>query len=189
MDSTQEYGQIYSENIFLSLGISSLLDKISKTEPGLKSKDYHFLLLSNLSLLNIAQFCHDLDPKKSYVVIGNTAAGAMLSGTGLVIEKFINTSMPINDIEYELLMLLKGIRTHEFVPIPTKWAILTTRERIVLKYITLGMTPSLIARMVGLNIKTISSQKRSIMRKFRVSSNQQLLVKSTLYSAWHARQN
>ncbi|MFM1348935.1 LuxR C-terminal-related transcriptional regulator [Yersinia proxima] len=177
--------QIFSEDIFLSTGISLLLDKMFKTSPEFKRKKYHFILLSSVSLFNLAQLYHRLDPQKAYIVIGNTAACAMLNGTGLVIAKFINISMSVSDIEYELHMLLKSFITNEVSPTPTKLAILTLRERIVLKYITMGINPFVMARMLGMSIKAISTHKRSIMKKLGVSSNQQLLVKSHLYMTFY----
>lgn len=173
--------RIYSQDAFLSIGISSLLDSILSMNILFKEKKLNILLISNISLLNIAHFCHDLDPKKTYFVIGSATAWDMINGTGIMkLEGFIDISKSLNELKYELYFMLKGGREFNPYHIQTEKIILSPSERFVLRYIASGMPAASIAKRLGLSVKTISSQKRSMMKKLNVSSNQQLLIKSRM---------
>lgn len=173
--------RIYSQDAFLTVGISSLLDSILSMNISFKDKKLNILLISNISLLNIAHFCHGLDLKKTYFVIGSATAWDMINGTGIMkLEGFIDISKSLNELEHELYFMLKGGRAINVHPIQTEKIILSPREHFVLRYISSGMSASLIAKRLGLSVKTISSQKRSMMKKLNVSSNQQLLIKARM---------
>jgi len=173
--------RIYSQDVFLTVGISSLLDSILSMNTLFESKKFHILLISNLSLLSLAQFCQNLDPEKTYFVIGSAAAWSLLNGTGaLKLKGFIDISKSVSEIKYELYFMLKGIKVPNSTPINTEKTVLSPCECLVLKYISSGMTAASIARRLGLSVKTISSQKRSVMKKLCVSSNQQLLIKARI---------
>ncbi|WNN54798.1 helix-turn-helix transcriptional regulator (plasmid) [Hafnia alvei] len=173
--------RIYSQDAFLTVGISSLLDSILSMNISFKDKKLNILLISNISLLNIAQFCHSLDHKKTYFVIGSAAAWDMINGTGIMkLEGFIDISKSLNELKHELYFMLKGGREFNTYPIQTEKIILSPCERFVLRYISSGMPAASIAKRLGLSVKTISSQKRSMMKKLNVSSNQQLLIKARM---------
>lgn len=173
--------RIYSQDVFLTVGISSLLDSILSMNISFKDKKLNILLISNISLLNIAHFCHSLDPKKTYFVIGSAAAWDMINGTGIMkLEGFIDISKPLNELEHELYFMLSRDQRINTYPMQTEKIILSPCERFVLRYISSGMPAASIAKRLGLSVKTISSQKRSMMKKLNVSSNQQLLIKSRM---------
>ena len=173
--------RIYSQDAFLTVGISSLLDSILSMNISFKDKKLNILLISNISLLNIAHFCHGLDPKKTYFVIGSAAAWDMINGTGIMkLEGFIDISKSLNELKYELYFMLKGGREFNTYPIQAEKVTLSPCERFVLRYISSGMPAASIAKRLGLSVKTISSQKRSMMKKLNVSSNQQLLIKARM---------
>lgn len=173
--------QIYSQDAFLTIGISSLLNSILSMDISFKDKKLNILLISNTSLLNMAHFCHGLDPEKPYFFIGSVAAWRMLNGTGILkLEGFIDISKSLNELKYELYFMLQGGRVFNAYPIQKEKIILSPCERFVLRYIASGMPAALIAKRLGLSVKTISSQKRSMMKKLCVSSNQQLVIKAQM---------
>ncbi|WP_282808341.1 helix-turn-helix transcriptional regulator [Hafnia alvei] len=176
--------QFYSHDAFLTIGVSSLLDYILSMDISLEPRKLDILLVSNISLLNIDAFCRGLDTKKSYFVIGSSDAWHMLNGLkGLRLEGFIDISKPLNEIKIDLFFMLKGSKSTNatnICPVQTDETILSYREKFVLNCIASGISTSSIAKRLGLSVKTVSSQKRSMMKKLHVYSNQQLIVKARM---------
>ncbi|KAF1366718.1 helix-turn-helix transcriptional regulator [Yokenella regensburgei] len=173
--------QIYSQDAFLTVGISSLLDSILSMNILFESKKFHILLVSNIFLLNLTQLCKKLDANERYFIIGCMAAWRLLNGSGaLILKGFIDISKSVIEIKHDLHFMLKGIKTPNSTSIKAEKTALSPCERLVLKYISSGMTAASIARRLGLSVKTISSQKRNVMKKLCVSNNQQLLIKAQI---------
>jgi len=177
----RENCQVYSDDIFLSTAASSLLNEIYTKNSELISKQCNILIINNSSLLNLPNIFEKLNKRKRYVVISSLFINSLLRGVEqLKLEKFIDIDISVDSIKYQLLMYLKGITVDTSVLTSTDKVILSHREIFVLKYLSMGMTPSFIARLSGVSVKTISSQKRSIMKKLCISNNQQLFIKSKL---------
>ena len=153
--------RIYSQDAFLTVGVSSLLNAILSMNVAFEDNQLNILLISNISLLNIAHFCHNLDSEKTYFVIGSAAAWGMLNGTGILkLAGFIDFSKSFNELKHELFLMLKGGRAVNAYSIKTERIFLSPCEHFVLRYISSGIPTASIAKRLGLSIKTVSSHKK-----------------------------
>lgn len=176
----QQKFNIYSPDAYLSLGVNALLQMAFSTAPHINTEKLHFILISGMTLINASKFCYSLNRGNKYVVISDPKIIPLLEiPNGIEVERFIDIRLPIMKMLDEIGSVIRREKKKEYV---TRCFIfpLSKRERVVIDYIHRGMSPTLIAKLTKLSIKTVSSQKRSIMKKLQVSSNQQLYIKVAL---------
>lgn len=173
--------QIYSNDIFLFSSISTLLEEIFTTYAERREQHCHILIINKSSLLDLPKIYRLLDKMKSYIVISSPIILNILCvGDLLKLNKFINIAAPVINIKQALIQSLQDShQRHSFLK-QAEEICLSRRERVVFTYLSKGRSPTLIARMTGLSVKTISAQKRSIMKKMSVTTDQQFLIKSQL---------
>lgn len=173
--------QIYSNDIFLFSSISVLLEEIFTIHAELREQRCHILIINKSSLLDLPKIYGLLDKSKSYIVISSPIILNILCvGELLKLNKFINITAPLLNIKQTLIQSLQeNHQRHSFLE-QTKEICLSRRERVVFAYLSKGKSPTLIAKITGLSVKTISAQKRSIMKKLSVTTDQQFLIKSQM---------
>lgn len=177
-----ENNEIFSDDVFISIAISSLLNEICLKNNELNNKKINVLVISKASLLSLPNIYRNLSKRKRYAIISSQFIFTILNETSnqLKVDCFIDIDDTVENIKHQLLMYSKGISSNKLLTNTTEQRLLSYREMFVLRYISIGMTPSFIARLSGVSVKTISSQKRNIMKKLCVSNNQQLFIKSQL---------
>jgi len=173
--------QIYSNDIFLFSSISVLLEEIFTIHAELREQRCHILIINKSSLLDLPKIYGLLDKRKSYIVISSPIILNILCVGGLLkLNKFINIAAPLLNIKQALIQSLQeNYQRHSFLE-QAEEICLSRRERIIFAYLSKGKSPTLIARITGLSVKTISAQKRSIMKKLSVTTDQQFLIKSQM---------
>lgn len=176
--------KIYGDDYFLKLGFKTLLKKansttINKFESHSHHRILNFYLVPNASSLTNVRWNYDIDLKALNIVICPMYVWEILKGTNVNnIEMFIDISMIPTQIEHAISQILSMQKENKNTLTPSGRIMLTSREKLVLKYLSKGMRGSEIASMFNLSSKTISSQKRSLMKKLYISNNFQLFMKS-----------
>lgn len=167
--------KIYSQDVFLNAGISALLNSLSAAGHDITS--FRVLLISDAPLLSIPGFCQQIDSSKICIVIGSRGTWNMLSGlTPFRGSHFIDMAGSVSGIKHQLELILSNAQCS----IRSGDTRFSTCEKIVLKYLIMGMSVSAISRVLGMSLKKISYHKRNVMRKMKVSSFQKLFIKSRI---------
>lgn len=171
------------EDLFLDTGVSSILDKIdSLTDDNIFNKGiYSFLLFSDQHLFGLVEFFKKINPERTYIVIAPHTIWPLLKSIEILrFVKFIDISLSVSSIEYELQIFLKESKNQVTELTHPKLPRLTVKERIILERILTGFNLTIISKENGVSVKTISTQKRNIMKKLHVRSNQQLYIKEKI---------
>ena len=161
--------RLHGLNSFACLGMANLLNEMAGALPNYFSPSLSIVVLSRMALLDVMQYCQRLDPAYNYIVVGDEQSHMLLAGnTVLKVMAFIDIGLPLARLRYALYKAL----TSEQVEVDVKIVpVFTLREYAVLNYIKRGMNTVQIAFLMGLNAKTISTHKRSAMKKMRVPNN------------------
>ncbi|MFS2224216.1 helix-turn-helix transcriptional regulator [Pantoea sp. B65] len=105
----------------------------------------------------------------------------------LIINGFLSRREPLLPLAESLQLLLFGnksqlsasfIRQAEQLAPTACAAALTPAESRILRFLLEGKTPAQIGRLTQRSVKTISSQKRSVMRKLGITRTSQLIMMS-----------
>ncbi|MEG2734338.1 MAG: LuxR C-terminal-related transcriptional regulator [Hafnia sp.] len=159
-------------NGFACLGVATLLNEMAGALPPDCPPSLSIVVLSRTALSEVMQYCQRLDPEYDYIVVGDEQSRTLLAGnTTLKVMAVIDIGLPVPHLRYALYQALTSARAEVEVKIAP---VFTLRERAVLNYLKRGMNTVQIAFLMGLNAKTISTYKRSAMKKLRVPNNQAL---------------
>ena len=153
------------------LGVATLLNEMGGALPTYFPPSLSIVVLSRTALSEVMQYCQRLDPAYDYIVVGDEQSRTLLAGnTALKVMAFIDIGLSLPCLRYALHQALTVAHAVDVKIAP----VFTSRELAVLNYLKRGMNNAQIACLMGLNAKTITTHKRSAMKKLRVPSNQAL---------------
>ncbi|MFV8761820.1 helix-turn-helix domain-containing protein [Yersinia enterocolitica] len=174
---------IISNDSYTSIAISSILDEILSNRVGNRFNYVNILIISDCSLWDVYQIYCRLDKGNHYILISSPHIFGVLSKTGMY--NFIDISMPVDNIINKLYALTKHLEIYPTLSVISVQEVLSSKEKLVLKYLLRGVGANAIAGITGLHVKMVSAKKMRIMNKLKVSSVQQLYIKLKCIELFH----
>jgi RNA polymerase sigma factor (sigma-70 family) len=105
---------------------------------------------------------------------------AMRSGAVTVLEKPFNNRQLLDSLEEALANIKKNSVAHQRqADIRSRFAILTTREQEVMKYVVQGMTNRSIGQIMGLSNRTVEVHRSKVMKKMQAGTLPELVLMAT----------
>lgn len=161
---------------YLCRGLATLLNDMASVLP--PPSPLTVVVLPRMGLLDMVNYCAQLRTEKDYIVIGPSQAQALLSCSSMLkIHAFIDITLPLPQLFHSLHQALTTPCTRTDANAAVR---ITRREHIVMNFLIKGKGVVKIASLTGHSFKTISAQKRSLMRKLHVTREQELLCKLKL---------
>lgn len=168
---------IISDDNFAIAGLAGCLDNNTALDLNLHAC---ILVITQCSLIGAFNFlrlkARLLALHELVIIIAQPSVRRITEGVGDFVRVFINVNEHPDIIAEDICQALcMNWRFDEGTPEK-----LTQCENRVLYLLVEGFTPSAIARMLKLNEKTISAQKRGVMRKYGVNSTVEMAMKYLL---------
>jgi DNA-binding CsgD family transcriptional regulator len=140
---------------------------------------HHTLVETSHFLLKYLKYLTIYD---SVILIAPFSFKSILENLGEIPISFIDVKSPVEQISKEVSVYstLKIRKYYKWQPL-----ILTPCEERTMTLLLNGFTPARIAKVLNLNEKTVSLQKRKVMKKYNVKSLAELLVKHRLMMEMH----
>lgn len=170
--------KIHSANIFAKIALQQLIDEIDFTLDVDSPIDIYYFGHKNIIDRDITNI--NVTPTSRYIIIGHRhVLNCFSSNNGDINHLLVDILMSAEEIKIELTKCLRTLSRSSFYFRPAFE--LTAKELSIVKHIAKGLPISLIARMKNISIKTISTHKRSAMRKMDARTTQMMLVKYKIY--------
>ena len=170
--------KIHSDNEFAKKALQNIIDEMDLTPRHDSTIDIY--CFSQRNIINSDIININITPASRYIIIGHENVLNYFSSNDeennhLLIDIF----MKVDEIKIELMQFLRRISrsSYHFRPAFT----LTEKELSIIKHIAKGLPIPEIAKMKKISVKTISTHKRSAMRKMDARTTQIMLVKYNIY--------
>lgn len=168
--------EIISDNYYALYGMASCLGEGILTSLYLRPC---ILMITNPSLIEAASFIRSKTEIFTLydliIVITYQSIKRTIEGVSDAMIFFIN----VNETPDEFSKIVKHALNYRKSSFEVKEEKLTRNEVRALGLLLKGFTPAAIAEKLSVNEKTISSQKRSVMRKYGVQTTLELAIKDS----------
>lgn len=170
--------KIHSDNEFAKIALQNMIDEIDLTPRHDSTIDIY--CFSHRNIINSDIINISITPSSRYIIIGHEhVLNYFSSNDGEINHLLIDIFMNVDEIKIELMQFLRRLSrsSYQFRPAFT----LTEKELSIIKHIAKGLPIPEIAKIKKISIKTISTHKRSAMRKMNARTTQIMLVKYNIY--------
>ncbi|MEB7884621.1 helix-turn-helix transcriptional regulator [Serratia fonticola] len=170
--------RVHSDNTYAKIALQSIIDEINFIPNHDTPIDIY--CFSNRNIVNSDIVNINITPTSRYIIIGHShILNCFLGSDENINQLLLDIAMKADEIKVELMHFLYVLSRHpsQFKPAFT----LTEKELSVVKHIAKGLPVPLIAKMKKISVKTISTHKRSAMRKMNARTTQIMLVKYKIH--------
>ncbi|MGM0513132.1 MAG: helix-turn-helix transcriptional regulator [Pseudomonadota bacterium] len=170
--------RIHSDSAFAKIALQTMTEEMDFIPHHDMPIDIY--CFSNRNIINSDIININITPSSRYIIISHRhVLNCFYSNNENINHLFIDILMKAEAIKIELKRFLHILsrQTSDFRPAFT----LTEKELSVVKDIAKGLPIPLIAKMKKISVKTISTHKRSAMRKMNARTTQIMLVKYRIH--------
>ncbi|MBC3252597.1 hypothetical protein BFS14_22070 [Serratia fonticola] len=170
--------RIHSDSAFAKIALQTMTEEMDFIPHHDMPIDIY--CFSNRNIINNDIININITPSSRYIIISHRhVLNCFYSNNENINHLFIDILMKAEAIKIELKRFLHILsrQTSDFRPAFT----LTEKELSVVKDIAKGLPIPLIAKMKKISVKTISTHKRSAMRKMNARTTQIMLVKYRIH--------
>ncbi|ERK14118.1 hypothetical protein L580_3792 [Serratia fonticola AU-P3(3)] len=170
--------RIHSDSAFAKIALQTMIEEMDFIPHHDMPIDIY--CFSNRNIINNDIININITPSSRYIIISHRhVLNCFYSNDENINHLFIDILMKAEAIKIELKRFLHILsrQTSDFRPAFT----LTEKELSVVKDIAKGLPIPLIAKMKKISVKTISTHKRSAMRKMNARTTQIMLVKYKIH--------
>lgn len=175
----------YGADSFFIRGVEAALLEMGANLPhqrGDKTIQVNIWVISQKNLTDILPFVNRPDPKVPSIVFCSERCQCLLQDNPLDCNIcFFDLDIEVDRLKKELPNRLTTLfMTGAFNCNIHTSPVLSSAERETVRRLSMGLSPSGVAKLTNRSVKTISTHKRNSMKRLGVVSNQELILKARI---------
>lgn len=169
---------IHSDNAYAKIALQNIIDEMDFTPIHKSTVDIYYFSQRNIINSDIINI--DITPNSRCIIIGHGhILNFFTSNNGEINHLLIDTLLKVEEVKLKLMNFMSRLSPPSYYFSPSFK--LTEKELSIIKHIAKGLPIPEIARIKSISVKTISTHKRSAMRKMDARTTQIMLVKYKIY--------